>query len=170
MKELTRPRLWQVAFCVCLGLVLYLSFRPISDVRTIFKSPIALMAWLEEHDFVKNCLGFGALNFVGLMAWRDVRWLDWAFRIPVRASDGGRRLVTVKTGLFCLFLMGLISGIECVQGLFLPGRTGDIMDVVAGDLATLVTYIAFLFVLKLEETRGGRVVRATTAAGSNVVT
>ena len=165
-----RHRLWQVTFYVCLGLVLYLSFRPISDVRTIFESQVALMAWLEHHDFVKNCLGFGVLNFVGLMAWRDVAWLDWRVRLPWSSRDGDRRIAAARTGLFCLFLMGLISGIELVQALFLPGRTGDIMDVIAGDLATVVTYVAFLVVLKLEAMCRARVLRSTTATvGSNLV-
>jgi hypothetical protein len=138
-----------VAFLLVLAGVLYVSLRPVPDVRTLPLGPHWLLNWLEKHDFIKNMLGFGALAFAGMAA------LEGRPAFDLTVAVGPLRAVVIKLGKFLLLLCCFVLGLEIVQAL-LPWRCSDWKDVLAGTVAGLLAWVLFHALAMLKSAEGRR--------------
>jgi hypothetical protein len=115
-----------VVFGVSAAAILYLELKPEPSLNGTPFVPAWLMQFCDQHDFLNNVLGFGALTAVAHFTFAGWR------REPGRRVL--RRAAAIAAGIVAL---------ELVQ-LALPERSCDWHDVAAGWLGVLVASAPWL--------------------------
>jgi VanZ family protein len=118
---------WRCLFAILFLAVVYFSWKPSPAIAQVPWFPQLLAAWLDQHDFSKNVLGYGVFAMSGFMAW------------STPASAVVNHLMLLLS--FCL----LIAILEVGQ-LALPHRVCDWADVLAGWLGVLLAWSIFQLV------------------------
>jgi hypothetical protein len=120
-------KIWIIVFALLCGAVAYLSLRAHPAIVTVPLIPHPFAAWLDQHDFLKNLVGFGALAVAGFQA----------FLPDPKALSVKPRLVTSAALVVFIFL--LVAGLELAQTR-LPERTCDPRDLMAGGLGIILAW------------------------------
>jgi hypothetical protein len=60
---------WRLLCVILLVAVVYFSWKPSPSIVQVAWVPRKIGLWLDEHDFAKNLIGYGALAFTIFMAW-----------------------------------------------------------------------------------------------------
>ena len=140
---LCRPwlRFWAVlasraGFAILLLAVVYLSWKPSPSFAQLPALPTGLGRWLDQHDFIKNLVGYGLLAWTGFLGW--ARTKPQYRSIPHVALRDSRRDFTLLAAFYLLVVV-----MELGQ-LVLPKRTCDWADVLAGWLGVTLAWAIFL--------------------------
>ncbi len=121
------------AFVVILGLILFLTFRPSTNVSTLSWMPERWGLWLDEQDEFRHFIGFSVFAAVGFM-------LNFDSSLNRSSSRFLRRFRSsrYRTGRLGGFLV-LVYILELAQ-LAIPERDFDWLDIVNGWAGVLVAW------------------------------
>jgi len=112
-----------VPLVLALAATLYAGLKATPEMRSFPGMPVAWGDWLDEHDFLKNTVGFAVLAGAAYFAFP--------------------RRVALNAGALAL----LVVGIELTQRL-LPQRNFDLYDIVAGWLGVALATVAWRIVAR----------------------
>jgi hypothetical protein len=115
---------WRLLCIFLLVAVVYFSWKPSPSIVQAAWVPRKIGLWLDEHDFAKNLIGYGALAFTIFMAWA---------RTGAKPQEQGRRSVFLSIRERNL-VIGFCSTVVVLElGQFaMRNRVCDWRDIIAG--------------------------------------
>ena len=145
-------KIWLIAFVLLFGAVVYLSLRSSPAIVTVPLFPHPFAAWLDQHDFIKNLLGFSAMSVVAFQTFLPDPW----------AVSVNRRLAT--SAALVVFIILLVAGLELAQTR-LPQRFCDPQDLMAGGLGVILAWVGSVALSRSRRSRAWKVSPRPTSPG-----
>ncbi|HTD68065.1 MAG TPA: hypothetical protein VK846_16190 [Candidatus Limnocylindria bacterium] len=137
-----------LAFIILLAMILFLTFRPSTNVSTLSWMPQRWGLWLDEHDEFRHCIGFAVFAGAGFLLNFDALLNRSGSRFVRRFRSSRNR-----TGRLGAFLV-LVYVLELAQ-LAVPKRDFDWLDIVNGWAGVLLAW-GIWFAFKTRERRQRR--------------
>src|SRR5215467_14348037 len=100
---------WRCGFALLLSLVIYLSWNPSPGIAQVSWIPRALGVWFDQHDFLKNLIGYGLFAFTGFMAWSTPAQLHSVLRRFPKLQTTNLPLLICFCSLVVLLELGQLA-------------------------------------------------------------